>query len=34
MGDMAEILQAREEKLLTLSKENCDLMEANSILRR
>ncbi|KAL4239218.1 TATA element modulatory factor 1 [Mactra antiquata] len=33
LAEMSEILQAREDKLLTLSKENCDLMETNSILR-
>lgn len=34
LADMAEVLQAREDKLLNMSKENCELMEANSIIRK
>ncbi|XP_069125270.1 TATA element modulatory factor-like isoform X6 [Argopecten irradians] len=33
MADMAEVIEARESKLIQLSKENNDLMETNSILR-
>ncbi|KAH3734871.1 TATA element modulatory factor-like isoform X2 [Dreissena polymorpha] len=32
LAEMAEVLQAREEKVLHLSKENMDLIESNSIL--
>ena len=31
---MAEVLDAREKKMVELSRENIDLQEANSILRR
>lgn len=34
LAEMSEVLQAREDKLLQLSKENCDLMETNSILQK
>ena len=34
LAEMAEVLQAREDKLLQLSKDNCDLVEANSILTK
>ncbi|XP_055954478.1 TATA element modulatory factor isoform X4 [Patella vulgata] len=33
LAEMAEVLQARENKLVHLSKENNDLLETNSILR-
>ncbi|XP_060071462.1 TATA element modulatory factor-like isoform X2 [Ylistrum balloti] len=33
MAEMAEVIQARENKLLQMSKDNNDLMETNSILR-
>ncbi|XP_070580779.1 TATA element modulatory factor-like isoform X3 [Ptychodera flava] len=33
LAEMAEVLQARENKVLTLSKENMDLSEDNNILR-
>ncbi|XP_033753536.1 LOW QUALITY PROTEIN: TATA element modulatory factor-like [Pecten maximus] len=33
MAEMAEVIQVRESKLIQLSKDNNDLMEANSILR-
>lgn len=31
---MAEVLQAREDKLIFLSKENMDMSETNNILRK
>ena len=34
LAEMAEVLQARESKLVQLSKDNNDLLETNSILRR
>ncbi|XP_052069075.1 TATA element modulatory factor-like isoform X2 [Mytilus californianus] len=33
LAEMAEVLQAREDKLIVLSKENMDLVETNNILR-
>ncbi|XP_077979668.1 TATA element modulatory factor-like [Glandiceps talaboti] len=33
LAEMAEVLQARENQVLTLSKENMDLQESSSILR-
>lgn len=33
LAEMAEVLQAREDKLVVLSKESMDLMETNNILR-
>ena len=34
MAEMAEILDARERKLVEMSKQNMDLQEANTILRK
>ena len=34
LAGMAEVLQAREAKLIQISKENADLFEAISILRK
>ena len=34
LAEMAEVLEARESRLLELSKENMDLQESNSILRK
>lgn len=34
LAEMAEVLQAREDKLIVLSKENMDLVETNNILRK
>lgn len=34
LAEMAEVLQARENKLVQLSKENHQLMEDNNILRK
>ena len=31
---MAEVLDAREKKLLQLSRENVDLVETNNIIRK
>ncbi|XP_063445770.1 TATA element modulatory factor-like isoform X3 [Mytilus trossulus] len=33
LAEMAEVLQAREDKLIVLSKENMDLVETNNIIR-
>jgi len=32
--EMSEIIQVREDRLLQISKENNDLIEANNILRK
>lgn len=34
LAEMSEILQHRENKLVQLSRENNDLLESNSILRK
>jgi hypothetical protein len=34
LAETAEILQAREKQLMQLSKDNNDLLETNSILRK
>lgn len=34
IAELTEILQARESKLVQLSKDNNDMMETNNILRK
>ena len=34
LADMAEVLDAREKKLVELSRDNIDLVEAKSILQK
>lgn len=34
LADMAEVLEAREKKLVELSRSNMDLTETNNILRK
>jgi hypothetical protein len=34
LAEVSEVLDVREKKLFALSHENCDLVEANNILRK